>query len=68
MSTKCPICKCTLKYALPVEINQLLICSNCGVELEVVWLYPLELVRNTRSNPDLDPDWKFHQKGRPSST
>jgi lysine biosynthesis protein LysW len=29
----------------PVEINQQVVCANCGLELEVIWLYPLELAR-----------------------
>jgi lysine biosynthesis protein LysW len=45
MSKKCPVCNSMLHLTQPVEINQQVVCANCGLELEVVWLYPLELAR-----------------------
>jgi lysine biosynthesis protein LysW len=36
----------------PVEINQQVVCSNCGLELEVIWLYPLELAKVINYRPD----------------
>jgi len=54
MSKKCPICNCALQLSEPIEINHLVVCSNCGAELEVVWLYPLEFVKVT--NPNLNPN------------
>lgn len=45
MSKKCPVCNSMLNLPQPVEINQQVICENCGLELEVIWLYPLELAR-----------------------
>lgn len=52
MSKKCPVCNSSLQMPLPVEINQLVVCSNCGVELEVVWLYPLELAKVSTPQTD----------------
>ena len=45
MSEKCPACNTALPIKYPMNINQLVICSNCDQKLEVVWIYPLELVR-----------------------
>ncbi len=52
MSKKCPICSSMLPLKQPVEINQLVVCANCGLELEVVWLYPLELARVRGFGPE----------------
>jgi lysine biosynthesis protein LysW len=43
MSGICPACNMHLKINLPLEINQQVVCSDCGSKLEVIWLYPLEL-------------------------
>lgn len=45
MTRKCPACNSDLQLQHPVTINQQVICTNCGLELEVVWLYPLELAK-----------------------
>ena len=45
MSKKCPVCNSMLHISQPIEINQQVVCANCGLELEIVWLYPLELAR-----------------------
>ena len=62
MSAKCPNCNYSMQFSRLMEINHLVICSNCGVELEVVWLYPLTLAMNSRSNPDLDSE--EHRKNK----
>jgi lysine biosynthesis protein LysW len=60
MTSKCPTCKSPLQLETPLEINQQVICSNCGLELDVVWLYPLELAKVIDYKPD--PKRKKHIK------
>lgn len=45
MFRKCPTCNQDLQLQSPVEINQLVICENCGQEMEVIWVFPLELAK-----------------------
>lgn len=52
MSDKCPVCKTPLAIRTPLEIKQSVVCGNCGLELEVVWLYPLELAKVSDSKTD----------------
>ena len=52
MSSRCPTCQTPLQMEKPIEINQQVMCSNCGLELEVVWLYPLELAKIINHKPD----------------
>ncbi len=52
MTELCPVCKSRLDLENPLRINQSIICSNCGLELEVIWLYPLELAKVLSYNPD----------------
>ena len=52
MSSRCPTCQTPLQMEKPIEINQQVMCSNCGLELEVVWLYPLELAKIIHYKPD----------------
>jgi lysine biosynthesis protein LysW len=53
MSKKCPVCNSDLQLKYPVTVNQQVICTNCGLELEVIWLYPLELAKvlNYKADP-----------------
>ena len=52
MAELCPVCKTKLDLQNPLRINQSIICSNCDLELEVIWLYPLELAKVLSYNPD----------------
>lgn len=52
MTELCPVCKSRLDLENPLRINQSIICSKCGLELEVIWLYPLELAKVLSFNPD----------------
>jgi lysine biosynthesis protein LysW len=45
MTRKCPVCNLDILIQDPVELHQQVICPNCDLELEVVWLYPLELAK-----------------------
>ena len=46
----------------PLEINQQVVCSNCGLELEVIWLYPLELASVSGTYPEEDGENKRQKK------
>ena len=54
MTRKCPVCNLDLPIQNPVELHQQVICPNCELELEVVWLYPLELAKvlDDKSDPN----------------
>ena len=52
MTEICPVCNAILELKNPLRINQSIICSDCGLELEVIWLYPLELAKVLSYNPD----------------
>jgi lysine biosynthesis protein LysW len=60
MSRKCPFCNIDLPLQNPLELKQQVICPNCGLELEVVWLYPLELAKVL--DYKLDPNRKKSPK------
>lgn len=62
MPRKCPVCNSSLQFTKPVEINTRVVCSNCGLELEVVWLYPLELAKVSSRDPDRGKKQKIQNK------
>jgi len=71
MTKLCPTCNTPLLLNSPLEIHQSIVCSNCGLELEVVWLYPLELAKVVSYKEDStkqknDPG-NLLQNSRPSS-
>ncbi|MCU0514684.1 MAG: lysine biosynthesis protein LysW [Anaerolineae bacterium] len=53
MNGTCP--ECAADFALPagVMVNELLSCPDCGAELEVLGLDPVELA----NAPDVQEDW-----------
>ena len=63
MTEECPACKTHLEIKGSLEINQSIICSNCGIELEVIWLYPLELAKVLSYKPDSTRKKKHLRKG-----
>jgi lysine biosynthesis protein LysW len=63
VSGKCPACNSYLKIHYPLEINQQVVCSDCGLKLEVIWLYPLELEMTGGSKHQLEKE-----KGKPQKT
>jgi alpha-aminoadipate carrier protein LysW len=42
-SAECPQCGSEVSVGSQPRIGKLVECKNCGAELEVVWLDPLEL-------------------------
>ncbi len=50
---ECPECAAQLELSDEVEVGEILICSDCGVELEVVGLEPLRLDKA----PEVEEDW-----------
>jgi alpha-aminoadipate carrier protein LysW len=49
---KCISCSEDIRLPKPPKIGMLVTCAECGAELEVVWLNPLEL-----DWPFIDDDW-----------
>ena len=51
--TQCPECGAVLELAAGTEVGEILVCADCGVELEVMSLNPvlLELA------PEVEEDW-----------
>jgi len=52
-TTFCPECDADVNLPTDVMENELLSCHDCGVELEVISLEPLEL----ELAPDVEEDW-----------
>lgn len=44
---KCPICSTSLSLADIPQIGEMVTCLHCELTLEVVWLFPLELLPAT---------------------
>ena len=51
--TPCPECEADLMLPNGVMENELITCPECGAELEVISLNPVELVLA----PDVEEDW-----------
>ena len=43
MSATCPECEGTLALGSDVQSGEIVVCGDCGVDLEVITLAPLEL-------------------------
>ena len=43
MSVKCPVCDTPFEKMIQLELFQSIICSKCGLELEVISINPLKL-------------------------
>ncbi len=50
---KCIECSAGLKLASDLEVGEILVCSDCGVELEVMGLEPISL----ELAPEVEEDW-----------
>jgi alpha-aminoadipate carrier protein LysW len=53
MNTTCPECEADLTLPSGVMENELIACPDCGAELEVISLNPVELTLA----PDVEEDW-----------
>ena len=51
--TECPECAAELNLAPDVEEGEILVCPECGVELEVMSLDPITL----ELAPEVEEDW-----------
>ena len=49
----CPECEAELDLAPDVEANEIVVCADCGVELEVISLDPITL----ELAPEVEEDW-----------
>jgi len=50
---ECPECAAELDLAPDVEEGEIIVCPDCGVELEVVSLQPITL----ELAPEVEEDW-----------
>ena len=51
-AVNCLSCGDEIRITRPHKIGELVTCAECGTELEIVWLDPLEL-----DWPFIDDDW-----------
>ena len=49
----CPECEAELTLSANVEESEIIVCPDCGVELEVVSVDPLEV----EMAPEVEEDW-----------
>jgi alpha-aminoadipate/glutamate carrier protein LysW len=43
MKTTCPECEAEITLAANAEVNEIIVCPDCGVDLEVISLNPAKL-------------------------
>lgn len=53
MNTLCPECEAEVTLAADVMQNELIACPDCGADLEVISLDPVELALA----PEVEEDW-----------
>jgi len=53
MSAECPVCGAQINLAADAVVGELIECSECGVELEVVTVIPPQL----KEAPQEEEDW-----------
>lgn len=53
MMVECPECAAVLDLASDLELGEIVVCPDCGVELEVVGLDPVALALA----PEVEEDW-----------
>jgi len=49
----CPECEAVLQFDPDLECNEIVVCPDCGVELEVVSLDPIAV----ELAPEVEEDW-----------
>lgn len=53
IQTECPVCGCNLSLGKNVIVSELVDCVDCGIELEVVGINPIQL----NEAPQEEEDW-----------
>ena len=53
MDVKCCVCEADVKFAEEVMLGELIACPDCGIELEVVSISPIEV----QEAPEVQEDW-----------
>ena len=52
-SVPCPECVCNLNFDVNTEVNEIVVCPDCGVDLEVIALDPVTI----EMAPMEEEDW-----------
>jgi len=53
MAVKCSVCESDVEVADELMLGELIFCPDCGVELEVVSISPVEV----KEAPEVQEDW-----------
>ena len=53
MSASCPICEASLEIKDDTVVGELMICDDCGTELEVTGTDPVKI----EEAPEVEEDW-----------
>lgn len=53
VSIACPVCEAEVKIAEGTVVGELMDCAECGVELEVTKIDPIEI----QEAPEVEEDW-----------
>ena len=53
LSTNCPICEAVLEIKDDTVIGELMVCEECGAELEVTGMDPVKV----EEAPEVEEDW-----------
>lgn len=52
-TAECPVCAADVRIAADAMQNELITCQDCGAELEILSLDPMELA----TAPETEEDW-----------
>jgi len=52
-TTSCPVCEASVSIPADAMQNELIACADCGSELEIISLSPIQL----DLAPDVEEDW-----------
>ncbi len=53
MTPDCPICEASIEVTEDTVVGELLMCDECGTELEITSLDPVEV----QEAPEVEEDW-----------
>lgn len=51
--TACPVCEAEIEIGEGTVVGELMECAECGVELEVIKIDPIEI----QEAPEVEEDW-----------